>query len=205
MDTVLCASSLNVGEYLIEVKIHHDDYFSPLHYTEEVEQLADNPFGNCNNIFDYTDFGIDNHYHQAYFTALTASYPTEPYYFGFLISIKDLQMEYSKIGYSKHEAWLKSLEYLRNKARYVQAYFNDELTYVGIETDVTKTSTDESGLIWSAYISHDALWAVEWSTHFDDDLVNNEQQFKSVVSDMLPLEKINLTKQQLHDLWLDLI
>ena len=194
------------GDMIFEVQVLDDDYLSVLEYIEATE-LEGNPLPffalwcGERSPFDHTDFTIDNYFHNAYFTVPDQDgWSNSRRYFRLHHGVKETQGHFSKVGYAKHDAWLKAIECLKGQANHIQQFFAGNWRYVGITLSVTRTMTNKDGLVWSADISspHCSIWGVEWSLYSQGGYIDNGDQIRQI-ADLLP-DGVHLSDDDIQEI-----
>ncbi len=200
------------GDMIFEVQVLDDDYLSALDSCEAIElQRNPLPIFACQHDerspFDHTDFAIDNVHHNAYFTAPDHdAWSNGKRFFILKDRAKELQPAFSKMGYARHDAWLKAIECLKGQADFIRQFIAGNWRYVGITLSVTRTMTDKDGLVWSADISspHCSIWGVEWSLvewslYSQRGYIDNGDQIRQILPDLLP-DGVHLSDDDIQEI-----
>lgn len=195
------------GDMIFEVQVLDDDY-SPAFDSCEVTETERNPlpifarWRDEGSPFDHADFVIDNVHHGVCFTTPDQDGGgNSKRYFFLHDGVKETQKLFSKIGYARHDAWLKAIECLKGQANHIQQFIAGNWRYVGITLSITRTMTDKDGLVWSADISSPDcdIWGVEWSIYSQGGYIDNGEQVRRILPGLLP-DGVYLTEEDIQEI-----
>lgn len=195
-------SKLTKGDCVITLELHADDIDSLLETTDMGEHVSarDMPsdiMERFNGSY-YRDTNIEiDHWSNVYIDCGSDIYVI------LRESLKETQKVYSKLGYSKNNAWLKAIETAKSEAKYINAFYNDQWSFVGFAVTVEYAGEHKGYRITKDFSSDfNSLWGIEWDIF--SGLIDNERQVIGIVPDLINGEIVTLTEDDLKELYADI-